>query len=535
LVLEIVVLLGAALVCGGLFARLGQSPLLGYLLAGVVIGALGGGLIHSRADIDAISELGVTLLLFGLGLEFSWKRVRALGMPALLAGVLQVVGTGTVVAVAGLAFGMMLAHAVALGAMIALSSTAGVLRVLMDRAEVESPHGRNAVAVLLIQDMAVVPLALLIGMLGGGRTIGGTALEVGRVLLLATALVVAIYLVVNKLAVHLLAALSLARTRELTTLISFVVGFGSAWGAHAAGLSPALGSFVAGMLLGASPFATQIRADVASLRVLLLTLFFTSAGLAADPRWMLAHAGPVLGVSAAIVAGKAAVVWGITRAFGVPSRVGLATGLTLGQIGEFAFVLGSVGVASGVVSPETRALVLSCAIVTLFATPYLVAHGPRIAGALLRGRPAPDSVARAAAAEVVIIGFGPAGQSVARDLAGRTESVLVIDLNPRTIAQARASGMHGEVGDATQVDVLEHARLREARLVVLALPSPETGLVALRLIRGLAPHVPVIARSRYDRYASEFTACGATVVLGDETEVGAALGRRVRETLESQP
>lgn len=531
LLLEIVVLLSAAVVGGGLMARLGQSPLLGYLLAGVAFGALGGDLVRSRGDIEAIAELGVTLLLFGLGLEFSWKRLRALGAPALLGGVVQVVGTGAVVAVIGVVFGMKLTHAVALGAMLSLSSTAGVLRVLMDRSEVDSPHGRGAVAILLIQDMAVVPLAILIGVLGGGRTFGQTTLEVGRVLLMAAGLVVVIYLLVYKLAVRLLAALSIQRTRELTTLISFVVGFGSAWGAHAAGLSPALGAFVAGMLLGGSPFATQIRADVASLRVLLLTLFFTSAGLAANPGWMVAHAALVLGVSAAIVLGKAAVIWAVTRAFGVPSRVGIATGLALGQVGEFAFVLGGLGVASGIVSSDTRLLALSCVIVTLIATPYLVAFGPRIAGWLLRGQPAPKPAQRGATADIVIVGFGPAGQGVAHVLRGQAERVLVIDMNPRTIDLAREFGMRADVGDATQVDVLEHAHVEAAKLVVLTLPSPETSLTALRLIRDLAPHVPVIARTRYERHVGEFTACGATAVLGDEAEVGAALGRRVQEQL----
>ncbi|MHC4408671.1 MAG: cation:proton antiporter [Planctomycetota bacterium] len=535
LLLDIVLLLGAALVGGGRFARLGQSPTLGYLLAGVLIGLPGsGGLLQSHARIEAISELGVTLLLFSLALEFSWRRLRALGSPALLAGAAQVVATGVVVAAIAVALGMQMTHAVAFGAMLALSSTAGVLRVLMDRSELDSPHGRTVVAILLMQDIAVVPLAILMGVLGGGRTPVETVWELGRILLMATGLIVLIYLVVNKVAVRLLGALSIERTRELTTLISFVIGFGSAWGAHAAGLSPALGAFLAGMLLGASPFATQIRADVSSLRVVLLTLFFTSAGLAADPAWILDHVGLVLGVSAAIVVGKAAVVWGVTRAFGVPNRVGGAAGLALGQIGEFAFVLGGMGAASGVVSPETQALVLSCAIITLFATPYLVAHGPRLAGIIFWRAPAPVHAAREKGPELIIVGFGPAGQAVARALQGRLERVLVIDLNPRTVGGASEFGMQGEVGDATQLDVLEHARLGEARMVALTLPSPEISLLCLRQIRRLAPHVPVMVRNRSERYAPEFIACGASAVVGDEAEVGATLGRRVREALDTE-
>ena len=529
--LDIVVLLTGALVCGGIFARLGQSPILGYLLGGVLIGLPSSGiLIQSRSDIEAISELGVTLLLFGLGLEFSWQRLRELGGSALLAGAIQVVGTGALTALVGMAFGMPTSFAVALGAMIALSSTAGALRVFMDRAEMDSAHARTAVAILLVQDIAVVPLAILIGVLGGGRDFGGTMLELGRIMLMAAALITIIYIVVSKVAVRLLGALSIQRTRELTTLISFVIGFGSAWGSHFAGLSPALGSFIAGMLLGSSPFATQIRADVASLRVLLLTLFFTSVGLSVDPVWMWNHAGLVLGVSAAIIVGKAAVIWGITRMFGVPSRVGIASGLSLGQIGEFAFVLGGMGVASGIVSEDTQDLILSCAIVTLFATPYLIAHGPKIAARLRPLLPTPERQQRDHTAEIVIIGFGPAGRAVAKALEDRADKVLVLDLNPNSIAEARDMGMHAEVGDAANLDVLEHSHLIEARLVILTLPSPDS-LTVLRQIRRLAPHITVMVRTRYERYAAEFKACGANIVIGDEAEVGAALGRRVSELL----
>ena len=533
LLLEIVVLLGAALVFGGIFARLGQSPLLGYLLAGMFVGAPGGiEFVQSGNDIEAIAELGVTLLLFGLGLEFSWKRLRGFGKSTLLCGVAQVLVTGALVALVGLALGLPGTQAVALGAMLALSSTAAVLRVLMDRSEIDSPHGRNAMAILLVQDIAVVPLAILLSILGTGSTVGETAFEVGRILLMAGGLVVLLYILVSQLAVRALGALAIERTRELTTLLAVLVGLGSAWGAHAAGVSPALGAFVAGMLLGASPFATQIRADVASLRVVLLTLFFGAVGMTADPIWIVRHAPLVMGASAALILGKVLIVWIVMRLLGVPNRIGVATGFTLAQIGEFAFVLGGIGVASGVVTEETRMLMVSCAIVTLFATPALVAYAPALAGLIFRRDAAPTAAEPSGARpDVVIVGFGPAGQGVARALAGRSEIGVVLDLNRDAVRKAEEFGLRGELGDATQLDVLKHIGVPHAQIVALTIPSRQMAFAALQQIRSLAPHVRVIVRSRFERFTGDFAECGAHAVVGDEEGVAAALGAEVLDAL----
>ncbi|MHC4956471.1 MAG: cation:proton antiporter [Planctomycetota bacterium] len=474
----------------------------------------------------------MTLLLFSLGLEFSWRRLRALGRSALFGGIAQVLVTGAVAAGVARLFGLGAAPSIALGAMVAMSSTAAVLGVLVECGELDSPHGRNSIAVLLVQDIAVVPMAILMGVLGRAVNPAETAWEVGRIVLFAAAVIAAIFLFIRYVAVRLLDALSFERARELKTVLTFVIGFGSAWGAHAAGLSPALGAFVAGMLLGSSPFATQIRADISSLRVLLLALFFTSAGLAADPRWIFANAPLVLGLACAIIVGKAGVIVAITRVFGGTRRGGVATGMTLAQVGEFSFVLAGLAVTSGAVDEEARTLVISCGILTLVATPYLVKFAPAVARRLAPGDTTPEGGGQKEPPDVVIIGFGPAGQGVARALEARDERALVIDLNPRSAEAARAFGFDAQVGDASQVEVLEHARVPDAKLVVLTPPSVEVGLTVLRVIRSLAPHVPVVVRSRYELHSTEFSECGAHRVVGDEAEVAHALGERVVEELD---
>lgn len=539
LLLDVVVLLLACLVAGGIVARFGQSPLLGYLVAGMLVGGPGSiGVVRLEQEIQTIAELGVSLLLFSLGLEFSWKRLAGLGRTSLLAGIIQIVITAVAAAIVCIVLRLPAREAVAVGAMVALSSTACVLRTLAERGQLDSVHGRDALAILLVQDMAVVPLAILLAFLGGGNSIEALTWSLARTVGLAALLVVGLYVALNIVAVRVLDQFMLERNRELTVLLAVATGLGAAWAAHAGGLSPALGAFIAGLFLGGSPFATQIRADVASFRVILLTLFFGAAGMVADPLWMLRHAPLVVAVAAGIVAGKTALIWLTFRIIGRPSGAGISAGVSLAQIGEFAFVLGSIGVAGGVVSAATNQTIVSAAIVTLFLTPMLVPVAPRIGaavGRLLGSSVAPEAETdkddAASAPDVFIIGFGPAGQHVGHALRDRGERVCVIDLNPRSIRAAAAFGFRTYVGDAASPDVLDHVHVDRARLVVITVPDQQATTTILAQIRRLAPESIRIARCRYDLHAPEIEAAGASAVARDEQEVGRRLAEQAAELL----
>jgi CPA2 family monovalent cation:H+ antiporter-2 len=352
---------------------------------------------------------------------------------------------------------------------------------------------------------------------------------------LAAALVLVLYVLLNQVAVRALAALSIERDREFAVLLAVVLGLGAAWGAHAVGISPALGAFAAGLFLGASPFAAQVRADVASLRVVLLTLFFGAVGMVADPIWIVGHLGLVLGVSALVVAGKAALVWLVLKWMRRPDGVAAATGLCLAQVGEFAFVLGRLGRDGGYLAPPLYMLVVSTAMVTLFLTPWLVRHAPGAGAWVARIRRSGVSVggeaARPHAPEVVIVGFGPAGQAVGRALASAGRRALVIDLNTDARRIAGNLGLDSVVGDATNADVLEHAGIRDARLVVITVPARSAARSVLDLARGLCPRAHVVVRSRYAMHAPEFREAGANAVIGDEEEVGERLADHVRAYL----
>ncbi|REJ71542.1 MAG: sodium:proton exchanger [Planctomycetota bacterium] len=534
---DVVLLLSASLLLGGVFSRFGQSPMVGYLLAGMALG--GPGSLHvvgSEREIEAIAELGVALLLFSLGLEFSIERLKKLGAKPLWGGIAQVAMTMLLAFAGATLCGLGPKESTAFGAMVALSSTAVVLRILSERGEIDMPHGRNSLGVLLTQDMAVVPLALLMTILGGEGTASDMLWNVGKLLLMASALIVGL-LVLTRIAVLALGALTLHRNRELTVIFAVVTGLGAAWASHAVGISPALGAFVAGMLLGSSAFATQIRADVSPLQVVLLTLFFGAAGMVADPVWIVKNAHIVVLAVAALTVGKAFVVWLVFRALGQRNQVAAATALCLAQVGEFAFVLGSIGRSNGVVTESVYALVVSTAIVSFFLSAFLVPAAPRLCGWLSRRLPSrpetPDDAEtdRPAAPDVAIIGFGPAGQIAARHLIDRKSRVVVIDLNEEGVRKARQHGFRGEIGDATQSEVLEHARVGECKAVVITVPHYKSAVTILKLIRGRAPNVRVFVRSRYELHTDDFIASGAHVVAGDEQQVGESLADHLAEWL----
>ncbi len=536
---DIVVLLSASLLMGGLFSRFGQSPLVGYLLAGMMLG--GPGSIHavgSEHEIEAIAELGVALLLFSLGLEFSLDRLKKLGAKPLLGGAVQVVLTILLASGGALAFGLAARESVAFGVMVALSSTAVVLRMLMERGEMEMPHARNSLAVLLTQDIAVVPLALLMTILGVEGTATDVALDIGKLLVMAAGLIVGL-LVLNKIAVLALGTLTLHRNRELTVIFAVVAGLGAAWASHTAGVSPALGAFVAGMLLGNSVFATQIRADISPLRVVLLTLFFGAAGMVANPIWILNNWHVVATVSLLLTVGKLLVIWVIFLGLGQTTRVASATGLCLAQVGEFAFVLGSIGRTSGVVTKDMYALVVSVTIASFLLSAFLVPMAPRFGNRValwLRSeqRPSDGKPEMEEAPEVTIIGFGPAGQIAACPLIDKGVRVVVIDLNQDGIRKAQQLGFKGEIGDATQSEVLEHVRLNECKAVVITVPHHESSMTILEHVRKNAPHVHVIVRARYQLHTGDFIAAGAHAVAGDEEEVGESLAGHLSQWLNTQ-
>jgi CPA2 family monovalent cation:H+ antiporter-2 len=427
-----------------------------------------------------------------------------------------------------------------MGAIIALSSTAIVLRVLVDRMEIDSIHGRNALAVLLTQDIAVVPLVLLVTMLGHGGSVQDVALHIGKTLAaaggLAAVFFVLFYIVIPKV----LMTGNLFSNRELVVLLAIATAIGSAWTAHAIGLSPALGAFIAGMLLAESPFATQLRSDIGSLRTLFVTLFFTSIGMLANPAWLLANLVQALFWLVVVFAIKALVIFIICMGFRMGRLTSLATGFTLAQIGEFSFVLATVAYRGEVLNQGPFDMIVTVTILSMFLAPYMATYALPLAEkvlSIMKHQPtfkAPGTVDEKGVdtgPNVFVIGFGPAGQRVAAVLLEDCIEPTVVELNPNTAALARRENLAVHMVDATNSDVISHLGIKGACLVVVTVPDPRSAKEIIHNLRTFAPDANIIARSRYHIASKSLMEAGADAVVDEENTTGDKLAEEVMDTI----
>jgi CPA2 family monovalent cation:H+ antiporter-2 len=535
--LDILILLIAAMALGGLFDRLKQSPLLGYLLAGTLLGPNALDLLPSHEAVASIADLGVALLLFTIGLEFSWRTLRSVGPVALGGGSLQVLLTGLATAAISLALGLEGGAALAVGAMVALSSTAAVVRLLAGRAELDAVHGRDALGILLLQDIAVVPIMLLVAVLSGGSGPAQVGWAIGRAIALGVVLVSTLHVFLNYVLPRLLNAKAAAQNRDVPILLAIATAVGAAWASHAVGFSPVLGAFLAGMLLAESPYATQIRSDIVPLRTLFVTLFFSSIGMLSDPAWAAENWLVLVGFVAAVVVGKTAITTGVVRLFRCPLGQSLATGVVLAQVGEFSLVVASVAQDGQLIGPHIFNLIVAALVVTLFLTPYLMAAAPQLATLIGRrlttcentlAHPQEDRLSDTLSGHLVIVGFGPAGQRVAEAIMTEPHhKIVVVELNSRTADAALAYELETYIGDATREEVLERVHVNTAVAVVVTLPDPSTARLVVRRVRGLAPNTFIIVRARYHVHRWQLDVAGAHAVVDEEDQVGVSIAAEV--------
>jgi len=529
LVLELVVALGAALTLGLVCERLRISSIVGYLVAGVVVGP-GLGLVRGREEVSLIAEIGVALLLFTIGLEFSVRQLRQLGGRVLGAAVLSILAIMAVGAAVAFAFRQPATAAVSIGAVLSLGSTAVVLRVLRDRSELDNIHGRRALGVLLVQDIFLVPLVLVVTFLG--QTGGSIAQEVGVAFLNTGLLALVLTAFASLVVPRLLDEEAVARNRELPILLAVVTCIGATWAAHELGVSPALGAFVAGMLLAENKFADQMRADVMPLRTLFVTVFFVSIGLLADLQWMGANLGWLLLGTVGVILMKVVVTHLALRSF-LPGIIdSLATAIALAQVGEFSFVLAQIAYANGVLSEGMFQAVVGVSLLTLLVTPFFAANAPKFARSVAKrllplrhlARREKESVeARNIHGHVLVIGFGEAGQAAALGVARRGQTPFVLDLDPRLVREAEEHGWRAQVGDARSNEMLLHVGAHRSHGVIVTVPDFSVARIIVRQVRLLCPEVPLLVRARYHIHRDELDVAGADVVADEEGLVGEQL------------
>ena len=535
LLTDIGILLGSSLLLGAIAIRLKLSPIIGYLIAGMVLGGPGSlQLIKSPLEIEAIAELGVSLLLFSLGLEFSWDKIKSLPLKIIRGGALQILLTPLFFLAVSSLCGLDIKIAILAGLIFTLSSTATVLRTFNDLAEIDSQHGRNSTAVLLLQDIAVIPFTMIVSFISVNNAVANEfqnnfLFTIGAAVLL----VLGLYMFLNKIAGPALSLFSLNNNREMAILLAIIISIGSAWTAYQIGISPSIGAFIAGMLLGSSSFATQITADIAPLRILFLTLFFGSAGMLADPVWVFNNFALVILLSVAVIFSKTLISSVIFSLSGHSIAISVASAISIAQIGEFAFVLSNIAKDSSLLSNDWSQLVVSVTIVSLFFTPFMIKFAPRIGLKVQKffnnrksGKAFDAEILSSNPARIYVIGYGPAGREVTRQLKDSyLDEIAIMDLTKDSLDSAELEGFKTYMGDVRQLEVLQHSGLELANLVIITIPSYDAVLTTIDNIKRLAPTAHIIVRSRYQIYEQSFHEAGAHEIVNEEFTVGEKLGR----------
>jgi monovalent cation:H+ antiporter-2, CPA2 family len=525
--LAIIVVAGLA---GGLLAqRLRQPLILGYILAGVVLGPLtGGSLISAFHEVELLAEIGVALLLFALGIEFSLKELRPVRSIALIGTPIQLV------LVLGVAAGLMTwlgwpwREAVWFGAAVSLSSTMVVLKTLQSQGRLGTLSSRVMIGMLLVQDLAVVPMLILLPRLGDLQAgIGHLALAVGK-----SAIFLGLMIVVGSRVIpRLMIMVSRWCSRELFLLTVTALGLGIGYATYKVGLSFAFGAFVAGLVLSESDHNHQALSDIIPLRDIFGLLFFASVGMLLDPVYLREHLLLVLGLALFLGVFKGLVFAGLSRLFHYGNVIPMALGLTMFQAGEFAFVIGKVGVSTGGIGAETYSLIMAVTLVTMFVTPLISRlTGPIYAWRRKHRTSEPLRTINLREDDlqdhVIICGAGRVGRSVALTLRDRGHHCVAVELDQYRLEACDRIGLPMVYGDASQPEVLAAAGIQKACLLVITTPAAVTALAIVRYARRVLPELHIVARAESAELVDELQNLGVYEVVEPKVEAGLEMLRQ---------
>ena len=531
--LELTLLYLLAAVLGVVACRsLKLPPMLGYLVVGVVIGPNALALAQNSDGVRHLGEFGVVFLMFVIGLEFNLPKLRAMRRHVFGLGLFQVTATmtGATLATMGLAFlvptiwSMTWQTALALSGALAMSSTAIVVKLMVERIELESEHGKRVMGVLLFQDLAVVPLLVLIPALGasGEQLFQALAFAALKATVLITVLMVGGQHVMR----WWLTLVARRKSEELFVLNLLFITLGLAWLTELAGLSLALGAFIAGMLISETEYKHQVETDIRPFHDVLLGLFFISIGMLLDWRLVLERWPLVLLLVTLPVLLKAALVAALAKGLGASSGVSLRTGLYLAQAGEFGFVLLTLAQKNALVPPALLNPILASMVLSMLATPFIILYSNRIVMKLVSSEWLQQSLQMTTIARksinankhVIICGYGRCGQNLARMLEGEGIPYMALDLDPDRVRQAAAAGDSVVFGDAARLQALMAAGLARASAVVVTYIEVAGAIKVLAHIKAHAPHVPVIVRTHDDLNLETLRKAGATEVVPEAIE-----------------
>lgn len=474
LLLEAVVVLATAVAVVFVSARLRVPPIVGLVASGMLVGPSGLALIQDPEEVELLAEIGVVLLLFIIGLELSIGQLKKLGRPFFQGGLLQAGATTAGAGGIALLWATSAREALFVGMVVALSSTAVVLKLYDQRRETATPPGRAVLGILLFQDFLIVPMIVLT------PVIAGTADASPQALLLrfggAIAAIGAVAVTASLVMPRLLYQVARLRVRELSVLVGLLVCLAMAWFTGHLGFSLALGAFLAGILVSETAYSHQMIADIVPFRDVFSSLFFMSVGMLVDLSAALDRLPLLLVLTSGIVVLKALLATSAIKVAGYPARVAIVGGLGLAQIGEFSFVLMDVGRANGLLAGDAFQVLLAASVLTLLATPVLVGFAPTagewVANRMGAKRDEAEVDGEALRDHVIVVGFGTNGTLLARVLEAAQLRFVAVELNAETVRRARAEGVPMLYGDATRKEILEYAGIERARVMVVAVSDP---------------------------------------------------------------
>jgi monovalent cation:proton antiporter-2 (CPA2) family protein len=534
---EVFVFLIAAVVIVPIFHRLRVSPILGYLAIGVAVGPHGLALIHDVEEVATLAELGVVFLLFTIGLELPLRRLWAMRRLVFGLGTAQVLLSAVVIGGVAYAWGNVLDAAIVLGLCLALSSTAIVVQLLAERGELATPAGHTAFSVLLFQDLAVVPILFLLPVLGGGAE--GVVLNLLIALGTAAGAVLVIYAIGRRALRPLFRVIAGTRSAELFVATTLLVTLGIATLTGLAGLSMALGAFLAGLLLAETEFRHQVETDIQPFKGLLLGLFFITVGMSVDFAAVSDRIHWVVLSVIGLMAIKGAIAAALAFAFRQPRLVALEVGVLLAQSGEFAFIVVGAAMALGLLPPDVAQFMIIVTGLTMMATPLVTAGGRQFVSRLsrrsLEARHSVQMTAPDLEDHVILAGFGRVGQTIGRLLEAQKVPYIALDLDAGRLGACRAHGLPVFYGDASRKDVLERARADHAAVIVVTMDDPKRAARTVATIRQAWPRVPILVRARDRVHASELEQASAAGTVPETVEASLQLAAQTMRHLGMPP
>ncbi len=535
MLVDLGLLVGVAIPIVALAHRLSAPPLVGFLVAGVLMGPNGLALIGATDEVELLAEVGVALLLFAVGLELSLSHVRQWARTVFIGGGLQVVGTLLAAAAVASVLGLPPEKAIFCGTLAALSSTAIVTKTYSDKAELDTVHGRTVISILLFQDLCVLPLILMLPVLAGlgGTDASAVGLEFVRGIAIITALVIGGRFIVRQA----LDRIVVFRDRDLFTLCVGFFCIATAVIAETAGFSIAIGAFIAGLIISESEYGLQALSDVLPFRAMFSGIFFISIGMLLDMRAVVERLDVLLVLLAGLVLLKVALVVASVVAVGGTLSTALISGLSLAQIGEFSILLAAAGMPLGLLRPDDYQLFLSTAVLSMMAAPFLIRLARPVAERvapsarnLRRLAEAEDPPTQTRADHTIIVGYGVAGRHLARVLDAAGIACIVVEHDPNLVRHAREDGIPVRFGDGTQSAVLEHVAASRARVIVFAISSPTFERRGVAAARTLNPAARIVVRTRYTHSIDTLMSLGASDVVVEEFEVTIELFSKALES-----